>query len=82
MCALDSKYVKKKHRISKVQPIWGSSIEIVGKIKAVIYLQVCVINTDTLPTEKFFILNICSNSTRQFEINKLCRVGGLWLFEK
>lgn len=45
-----------------------------------IYLQVCVINTDTLPTEKFFILNICSNSTRQFEINKLWR--RLWLLGK
>lgn len=41
----------------------------------VICLQMCAINTDTLPTEKKgFILNVCSNSTRQFEINKLCRV--------
>lgn len=61
------------------QRIWELSTGIVGKIMAVIYLQVCVINTDTLPTENFFILNICSNSTRQFEINKLCRVGGLRL---
>lgn len=43
----------------------------------------CVSNTDTLPTEEnFFILNVCSNSTRQFEINKLCRVVRASVVEK